>query len=71
MECDKRKTEEKMIDDIKKELLGLLIDIVNKNETSIDAKLTYVDNKVRNAKDLKEVVAIIEKFKELLNSGLA
>ena len=68
MECDKRKTEEKMIDDIKKELLGLLIDIVNKNETSIDTKLTYVDNKVRNAKDLK---SIIEKFKELLNSGLA
>ena len=42
MECDKRKTEEKMIDDIKKELLGLLIDIVNKNETGTNAKLTYV-----------------------------
>ena len=70
MDCDKRKTKEKAIDGIKKELLDLLIVIENKNVTEIDAKLTYLDIEVRNAKDLKEVVAIIKEFEELLKSKM-
>ena len=53
MECDERKTEDKTIDDIKEEMLCLLIDTEKKNETEIDVKISYLGNAVRNAKDVK------------------